>query len=70
MARSSDLAPGTIVRVRRGYSVRPAIVERVYGGRVHVRFTDVSDADLRSIPAANRGGLLGAAVRPGAITSA
>lgn len=65
--RLAEIAVGAHVAVRRGYSVRPAVVESISGGYVHVHFTDVTAADLASIPEGHRSYMLGASVRPNQI---
>lgn len=63
-----DITVGQAVTVRRGYSVRPAVVESVSGGRVSVRFTDVPEG-LR-LPVGHASYLYGASVVPGAVQPA
>jgi ribosomal protein L21E len=68
--RLADIHVGDKVRVRRGYSVRPAHVDSIYDGKVGVTFDDVPRAVASSIPDGYRGNLLGATVRPNAVEPA
>jgi hypothetical protein len=65
----ADIEIGMAVRARRGYSVRPAVVDSIRGGRVGVSFTDVDRTGATDY-GPNRSGLLGAVLAPNAITKA
>jgi hypothetical protein len=66
----SALTTGQAVRVRRGYSTRPARIDSIRNGKIGVTYTDIDRSTLASIPTGNRGSLLGASVNPAAILPA
>ena len=67
--RLSTISTGDEVFVSRGYARRPAVVLGVRATTVVVRFTDVTPAQAAAVPTHARGGMLGATVRPNAITA-
>jgi hypothetical protein len=63
----ADIKVGDTVKVRRGYSVRPATVTAITAGRVAVKFEDITPAAALQIPSHKRGPLFGATVPPAQI---
>ena len=68
----SEIRVGATVQVRRGFTVRTAVVEDIRpNGTVSVSYvyTAAERASFRSIPPMSRSGFYGATVRPNIITA-
>ena len=64
----TDMAVGQTVKVTRGYSVRPAVIDEIRpDGRVGVHFTDTDSATAKALGPHNRSDYFGATVRPGQV---